>query len=97
MKDFYKLIYSQDFGADTDTPHGWVQWKGTHACIDLHCKCGYLGHVDAEFFYYYKCPKCSTKYAVGQNVKLIELSSEQSMGVESSGVGFTSCELEEDE
>jgi len=25
-------------------PHGWVQWKGTDVCMDVHCACG---HIDA--------------------------------------------------
>lgn len=57
-------------------PHGWIQWKGTDICIDLHCKCGYHGHIDGEFFYYYECPSCKTRYAVGQHVILIELTPE---------------------
>lgn len=73
---FYKDVYGQDFSSK-DTPHGWVQWKGTSVCMDLHCKCGHHGHVDEEFFYYYECPKCKTVFAVGQTVKLIELTQEQ--------------------
>ena len=23
-----------------DKPHGWIQWKGTGVCMDVHCKCG---------------------------------------------------------
>ncbi len=29
--------------------HGWLQWKGTDACMDIHCKCGTLSHIDADF------------------------------------------------
>jgi hypothetical protein len=73
---YYKSVYSRD-NPDTG-PHGTIQWKGTRPCIDLHCKCGYHGHLDADFFFYhYKCPLCGTKYAVGTVVKLIELSEEE--------------------
>lgn len=91
---FYEEVYSQDFNVD-DIPHGWVQWKGTNVCIDLQCKCGYLGHVDAEFFYHYDCPKCHRKYAVGQNVKLIELNKDQIEEVIKNRCPFVSCALEE--
>ena len=95
MSNFYKEVYSQDF--DTKKiPHGWIQWKGTNVCIDLHCKCGYHGHVDTDFFYHYECPKCHTKYAVGQNIKLIELTPEQIKEVETNRVGFTTCILEDE-
>lgn len=55
---------------DWPLPHGWVQWKGTKVCMDVHCRCGYLGHVDAEFCYYLKCPECGQVYEVGGHVKL---------------------------
>jgi hypothetical protein len=76
--EFYDEIYSQDFGGKTPSePHGWIQWKGTAVCADLYCKCGEHSHIDEEFFYFYRCPKCGTIYAVGQNIKLIELTPQQ--------------------
>ena len=45
--------------------------------MDLNCICGHHGHVDDEFFYRYECKGCGRKFAVGQNVKLIELTAEQ--------------------
>ena len=72
---FYEEVYGQD--SPRDGAHGWVQWKGTAACVDLHCPCGHHGHVDAEFFYFYECPSCRARYAVGQVVKLIPLTEDQ--------------------
>ena len=92
MSDNYDAIYSQDF--PDDVPHGWIQWKGTDVCIDLHCECGYLGHCDREFFYAYECPSCHRKYAVGQNVKLIPLTDEQAEEYEHQ---LHTCELEKDD
>lgn len=71
----YKEVYSKD---KVEGPYGWIQWKGTDVCIDLHCKCGFHGHVDDEFFYYWECPKCGMLYAVGQNVRLLELDEKHS-------------------
>lgn len=85
-EDFYNQIYSQDNPASE--AHGWVQWKNTNVCMDMHCKCGYHGHFDGEFFYYYECPACKAKYAVGQNVKLIALTSDQVEYAAASGIGF---------
>lgn len=56
---------------------GWIQWKGTDACVDLHCVCGQTGHVDGEFMYQLICPKCGRKYLAGQEIKLIELTPEE--------------------
>lgn len=85
----YKQVYSRD-NPETE-PYGWIQWKGTDVCIDIHCKCGHHGHVDTDFFYHYVCPKCGTKYSVGQNVKLIELTPEEIAWTEDehSMIGFT--------
>lgn len=68
-------IYHQIYARDNlpGEAHGWIQWKGTNVCIDLHCKCGAHMHFDGEFFYHFQCPHCGRKYAVGQNVALIEL------------------------
>ena len=86
MKDFYESVYSQD-NPEGDA-HGWIQWKGTNVCVDLHCKCGCHGHIDGGFFYFYECPGCETKYAVGQIVKLIALTPEQAEHVKKEHVGF---------
>jgi hypothetical protein len=84
--DFYDAVYSQD---NPEGPaHGWIQWKGTEVCIDLHCVCGNQSHFDGDFFYHYKCPKCGAKYAVGQVIKLIPLTKEQVKIVERSKGGF---------
>ena len=76
FRTHYKEVYSQDFEVG-DSSHGWIQWKGTAVCIDLHCKCGQHDHLDVEFLYYYRCSKCKTVYAVGQTVKLIPLTEDQ--------------------
>jgi len=74
MNDYLK-IYSQDNPATPSS--GWIQWRGTDVCVDIHCKCGYSCHVDGKFFYYWKCPDCGQVHAIGQNIKLISLSEEQ--------------------
>ena len=54
--------------------HTFIQWKGTDVCCDVHCpNCGFHGHVDAEFFYHYKCPSCKKVYIVGNRVILVEV------------------------
>lgn len=50
--------------------HAWIQWKGTEVCMDVHCRCGAHGHVDASFACFYKCLACDTTFAVGQTVRL---------------------------
>ena len=94
MENFYESVYSGDNPAGE--AHGWIQWKGTDVCVDLHCKCGHHGHYDGDFLYFYKCPACGSKYALGQNVKLIPLTEEQAAHVENDHVGFSTCDMDED-
>lgn len=61
-----------------DVPHGWIQWKGTDACVDLHCACGAHGHHDGYSMYHVACTDCGRKYVVGMNIDLIELTPGQS-------------------
>jgi len=56
-----------------DKPHGWIQWKGTDVCIDLHCACGALIHFDGDFLYYFICPHCGRMWEVGSHVALYEV------------------------
>ena len=73
----YDEVYGQD---NPETPaHGWIQWKGTQVCMDVHCVCGAHTHADAEFAYYIECPVCHLVYATGQNIKLIPLNDEQTL------------------
>lgn len=90
--DFYDQVYSQD--NPEGKSWGWIQWKGTDVCIDLHCECGYHDHFDGEFLYFYECPACHRKYAVGQNVKLIALTDEQAHYVDAEHVGFRTVDLD---
>jgi hypothetical protein len=93
MSGSYKSIYSQDFDV-SDQPHGWIQWKGTDVCIDLHCECGAHCHFDGDFLYHWECPHCHAKYAIGCNVKLIKLNAEQVKHVEN-GNGFKTSQKDE--
>lgn len=93
----YDQVYAQDNPVPTGEAHGSIQWKGTEVCMDISCKCGHHSHFDGEFFYYFECPKCKAKYAVGQNVKLIPLNAEQADFVVEKLMGFNTCELENQE
>lgn len=73
--DFYTRVHEANDPTPSG-PYGWIQWKGTSVCMDTHCVCGYRGHFDGEFFYFYECPACHARYAVGMNVKLIPLTPE---------------------
>lgn len=66
MSDFLELDSQHLAGK----PHCWIQWKGTEVCMDVHCECGYIGHVDGGFVYGVECGHCHRRYAVGCNVVL---------------------------
>lgn len=75
--EYHDGVHGPENAAFEGKPHGWIQWKGTDACIDLHCVCGSHGHIDGYFLYHYECAACHRKYALGCNVPLIELTPEQ--------------------
>ena len=53
--------------------HGYLQWKGTDACMDVYCACGYHAHIDDLFLYHVKCPRCGRVYACNPHIELKEL------------------------
>ena len=73
----FEKLFNLDVQYKDGEPHFWIQWKGTSLCADTHCVCGYHGHIDIDFCYYYECPRCHRKFMVGCNVKLIEMTEEE--------------------
>ena len=51
-------------------PRGWIQWKGTSVCMDVHCECGELSHVDGDFCYNVRCAHCGRVYECSGDIKL---------------------------
>jgi len=95
--DPLRHVHDTDNATFRGKPHGWIQWKGTGVCIDLHCECGAHGHVDTDFFYFYKCFACGRTYAVGANVALIPLTPEQSAAAEALPCGIKIDEKRKEE
>lgn len=70
------MLRADDSVPDEGEGHAWIQWKGTSACMDVRCRCGTNGHVDADFAYFYRCPGCNVTFAVGQTVRLYEIAAD---------------------
>jgi len=51
-------------------PFGWVQWKGTDVCLDIHCECGERTHYDGDFCYHIRCGNCGLIYECDGHIKL---------------------------
>ena len=62
-------------------PRGFIQWKGTEVCMDIHCKCGNSSHIDDDFAYHVKCPKCNTVYRCNPNIELIEIEEKSNIDI----------------
>ncbi len=54
-------------------PYGWIQFKGSDLCMDVHCTCGALLHLDADFAYHVQCPHCLQYYECSGFIDLIPL------------------------
>lgn len=70
--------------------HGWIQWKGTEVCMDFHCKCGELTHIDGSFTYLIQCVHCKRIYWPDAHVKMLELEGEDRKDAEASESTVTS-------
>lgn len=55
---------------------GYIQWKGTDVCMEVHCACGYQSHIDADFLYFVRCPECKKVWKLSPWVALEEPSPE---------------------
>lgn len=75
LKDGWERIFKED--NPKSESGGWIQWKGTDVCMDIHCVCGADDHYDGQFFYFYECPSCSRVFGVGQNIKFVELNKDE--------------------
>lgn len=66
--------------AAIDRPHAFLQWKGTDACFDFHCKCGAFGHFDGYFASEVKCPHCGQIWKMPFNLLPIPIDAESYPG-----------------
>ncbi len=57
-------------------PFGFIQWKGTGVCMDVHCDCGCHFHIDSDFAYYVKCPRCKKVYECNPYIELKPMAEE---------------------
>lgn len=56
-----------------DSPHAFIQWKGTEVCMDIYCDCGKQFHIDSDFTYNVECPYCNTVYFCNGHIELIKV------------------------
>lgn len=71
--DFPSLEPGRQINFSPSSPHGWLQWKGTIVCMDVHCACGHSGHIDGPGQYFLQCPECGRVYEVNGHVEMIEV------------------------
>lgn len=54
-----------------------LQWKGTDACIDIWCECGYASHLDTDFLHHFQCANCQRCYVMSPNIRMLPITSEE--------------------
>lgn len=72
--EIYDRLYGFEKEIQDSGPFGWIQYKGSDICVDIHCSCGELSHYDGDFAYAVRCPHCQKAWVLGQTVRLVELS-----------------------
>ena len=70
-------LYDKIYADRPKSPRAWIQWKGTNVCADIHCSCGHMSHIDADFAYYVQCPECGQHYGMCGDIKLVPVSLEE--------------------
>ena len=94
FSDFHNAIEARE--PRPTGARGWIQWKGTDACIGIDCECGHHAHLDEEFLYHYRCPACGAAYALSPHIRLVRLTAEEEAFVDGGGaIGFKGDEPEE--
>lgn len=73
FKEAYTKLYGHESEIQDAGPYGWIQYKGSNICVDIHCSCGELSHYDGEFAYAVRCPYCQKPWVLSQTVRLVEL------------------------
>lgn len=68
-EDEYNRLFPSSL-IEHESPRGWIQWKGTQVCMDIHCACGEMSHIDCDFTYHIKCPYCNQVYECDPNIIL---------------------------
>lgn len=58
--------------SEVERPSAHVQWKGTFACLDIHCSCGADLHFDGEFAYEVTCGMCDRTWELPTVLSLRE-------------------------
>ncbi len=72
------------------SPNGWIQFKGTDLCMDVHCSCGEMTHIDGDFVYFIKCSACGKIYELNGHIELIERRHEEFSAEEADRIKETS-------
>jgi len=60
-----------------DAIQGFIQWKGTDVCIDIHCSCGGSSHFDGDFMYYIECPHCGKVWKANTEIEFTAVSKKE--------------------
>ena len=59
---------------------GFIQWKGTDVCIDIHCTYGESSHFDGDFMYFIECPSCGKVCEASSYIDLVPVTREFAEG-----------------
>ena len=79
MGSVHDKLWNRQTATYKGRPHGWIQWKGSTVCMDLHCACGESTHIHAEFLYVVCCGKCGRNYFVNGHIEMVPMTEEETV------------------
>lgn len=82
----YKAAYDEVYKRTRGPGFGWIQWKGTDACIDVECLCGNVEHLDGFFQYGWRCGECHRIYALDPIIQLLPVTDAQAKSLGLTGM-----------
>jgi hypothetical protein len=72
----HPLVVRDNERVSDQSPHVFVQWKGTDVCLDLYCACGTRLHFDGYHAYELTCGICNRVWELPAMLPLKEVTGE---------------------
>jgi hypothetical protein len=73
-------LQEEELKFDKRGPHVFLQWKGTHVYMQVHCTCGLVFAANGDFKYEVEC-QCGKRFNCDPDLSITKLSAEEAARV----------------